>query len=119
MFTKGGHNVKAGTYWNLVNGSRTDLAEEGVLPGGHETMYVKAPSIAVLAAGPVLGLLFAVFLPFIGIAMAAALLIRKVGAGLRDAAVASLTFGWKPIEAYLAGRKHRKEARTEKGEKKS
>jgi hypothetical protein len=119
MFTKGGHKVKAGTYWNMVNGSRTDLAEEGILPGGHDTLYVKAPSITVLAAGPVLGLLFAVFLPFIGIAMAAVLLIRKLGEGLRNAAIASVAFGWKPIEAYLAGRKQKKDARENKGEKKN
>jgi hypothetical protein len=119
MLTKGGHTVKAGTYWNMVNGSRTDLAEEGTLPGGQDTLYVKAPSIAVLAAGPVLGLLFAVFLPFIGIAMAATLLIKKLGEGLRDAAVASATFGWKPIEAYLAGRKRKKESREKKEGKKN
>src|SRR5512147_1948163 len=111
MLTKGGHKVKAGTYWNMVNGSRTDLAEEGVLPGGNDALYVKAPSIAVLAAGPVLGLLFAVFLPFIAIAMAAVLLTKKLGEGIRDAAVASTTFGWKPIEAYLAGRKRKNEDR--------
>ena len=118
MLNRGGHTVKAGTYWNMVNGSRIDLAEEGILPGGHDTLYVKAPSIAVLAAGPVLGLLFAVFLPFIGIAMAATLIVKKVGEGVRDAAAASVTFGWKPIEAYLAGRKRKKEAR-KREEKKS
>ncbi len=119
MFTRGGHNVKAGTYWNVTNGSRTDLAREDMLPGGPETMYLKAPGLAVLAAGPVLGLLFAVFLPFIGIAMAALLIIKKVGAGVRDAAVASVAFGWKPIEAYLAGRKRKQETREKREEKKS
>jgi len=119
MLNKGGHTVKAGTYWNMENGSRIDLAEEGILPGGQDAMYVKAPSMAVLAAGPVLGLLFAVFLPFIGIVMAATLLVKKVGEGVRDAAVASMTFGWKPIEAYLAGRKRKKEARGKREEKKS
>jgi hypothetical protein len=111
MLNRGGHTVKAGTYWNMVNGSRIDLADEGPLPGGHDTLYVKAPSIAVLAAGPALGLLFAVFLPFIGIAMAATLMVRKVGDGVREAAAASVTFGWKPIEAYLSGRKRKRQAR--------
>ncbi len=119
MFTRGGHNAKAGTYWNVMNGSRIDLAEEGMLPGGEKTMYLKAPGIAVLAAGPVLGLLFAVFLPFIGIAMAAMFIIKKVGKGVREAAVASATFGWKPIEAYLTGRKRKKEVGEKREEKKS
>ena len=119
MFTKGGHKATAGTYWNMANGSRIDMVENGVLPGGDDTRYVKAPSAVVLLAGPVLGLIFAVFLPFIGIAMAAMLLIRKIGEGVRDAAVASATFGWKPVEAYLAGRKHKKEIGEKKREKKS
>ncbi len=118
MLNRGGHTGTTGTYWNMVNGSRIDLAEEGILPGGHDTLYVKAPSIAVLAAGPVLGLLFAVFLPFIGIAMAATLIVRRVGEGVRDAAAASVTLGWKPIEAYLAGRKRKKGARNEQEQKK-
>ncbi len=119
MFTRGGQKVTAGTYWNVMNGSRTDLVDEGILPGGHDALYVKAPGIAVLAMGPVLGLLFAVFLPFIGIVMAATLLIRKLGGALRDAAVASASFGWKPIEAYLAGRKQKKEARAKREKNKS
>ena len=114
MLTRGGHKVQAGTYWNMTDGSRTDMAVEGMLPGGLETMYLRAPGIAVLAAGPVLGLLFAVFLPFIGIAMAISLAVKKIAAGLASAAAGSVSFGWRPIEAYLAGRKRKKEARGKK-----
>ncbi len=114
MLNKGGHKVAAGTYWNMMNGERIDMDQEGVLPGDRKTMYVKAPSAAMLAAGPVLGLIFAVFLPFIGIAMAVSLAGKKVVEGLASAAAGSVSFGWRPIEAYLAGRKRKKEAREKK-----
>ncbi len=119
MLTKGGQRVTAGTYWDIVNGSRIDVTGECTLPGGNDTLFVRAPGMAVLAAGPVLGLLFAVFLPLIGIVMTAMLVIRKVGEGVRNAAMGSTTFGWKPIEAYLAGRKRKKEAREKREEQES
>ena len=111
MLTKGGQKAAAGTYWNLMNGERVDLEQEGVLPGDRTAAYIKAPTAAVLAAGPVLGLLFAVFLPLIGIVMSAALVGRKLGEALASAAAGSVSFGWRPIEAYLAGRKRKKGAR--------
>ena len=119
MFTKGGQRAGKGTYWNMENGERFDLAEEGILPGGREITYIKAPSILVLATGPLFGLLFAVFLPLIGIVMAAAMVVKKVGAEMAGAATASTGFTWNPVRAYLAGRKKRKEAREKKEEKKN
>ncbi len=113
MLTKGGSSVKAGTYWNMDNGERVELVAAGVLPGSSKAVYIKAPSAAVLAAGPVLGLIFAVFLPFIGIAMTVNYLCRKAAEGVTNAAAGSLSFGWRPIEAYLAGRK-RQNAEQEK-----
>ena len=62
MMTKGGHKVQAGTYWNMANGERVDLDQEGVLPGSGNDMYIKAPAVMAIAAGPVVGLIFAVFL---------------------------------------------------------
>lgn len=108
MLNKGGQSVAAGTYWNLENGERVDMEQEGALPGGGVTQYIRASGLAVLAAGPVLGLIFAVFLPFIGIAMTMSLVTRKLVDGLASAAAGSLSFGWRPIEAYLSGRKNRK-----------
>jgi hypothetical protein len=69
---------------------------------------------AVLLVGPVMGLLYAVFLPFIGIAMTLKLIGKKLTTGLVHAAVKSATFGWRPIEAYLIGRKKKKESRVKK-----
>jgi len=117
MMTKGGHKVQAGTYWNMANGERVDLDQEGVLPGSGQDMYIKAPAVMAIAAGPVLGLVFAMFLPFIGIAMTLGLVGRKLGEAVSEAAAGSMSFGWRPIEAYLAGRKQKKEAREKKADK--
>ena len=119
MLNKGGHTVAAGTYWNMANGSRIDMQVEGVLPGGEDTRYIKAPAAVMLMAAPLLGLIFAVFLPFIGIAMAVQLAARKVGGGLKEAAAASTSFAWRPIEAYLTGRKGKKAAREKRSDKKN
>jgi len=117
MLNKGGHTVTAGTYWNLADGNRVDMDQEGVLPGKGNEMYIKAPAAAALAAGPVIGLIFAVFLPFIGIAMTLGLVGRKLAEGVVSAAAGSVSFGWRPIEAYLAGRKRKNETREKKADK--
>ena len=114
MLTNGGNTVKAGTYWNLANGGRVQMEREGVLPGDGKTRYIKAPAAAMLAAAPVIGLVFAVFLPFIGIAMTLSLIGKKLGQGVTSAAAGGMSFGWRPIEAYLAGKKTRKAARAKK-----
>jgi hypothetical protein len=118
MLNHGGNTVAAGTYWNMSNGSRIDMHVEGVLPGSRDTRYIKAPVAVMIMAAPLLGLLFAVFLPFIGIAMAVITAARKIGVGLKDAAAASTSFAWRPIEAYLTGRK-KKAAREKDREPKS
>lgn len=107
---KAGERAKGGDYWNFSNGERVSLDNEGVLPGDSTTTYLKAHPVVILAAGPVLGLLYAAFLPFIGIAM----LLKVAGAkvlgitGERFAAVTS--FNWRPSESYLAG-KHTRSAK--------
>jgi hypothetical protein len=117
MLNNGGHTVQAGTYWNMANGSRVMMEQEGVLPGDANTRYIKAPTAVMLMAAPVIGLVFAVFLPFIGIAMSVKLIGQKLAQGVASAAAGSVSFGWRPIEAYLAGRKKQKEARAKKEEK--
>ncbi|MHB8844854.1 MAG: hypothetical protein ACYC7L_08890 [Nitrospirota bacterium] len=117
MLNNGGHTVQAGTYWNLSNGSRVQMEQEGALPGGAETRYIKAPLALMLMAAPVIGLVFAVFLPFIGIAMTLNLIGRKLVESVTSAAAGSVSFGWRPIEAYLAGRKTKKAERAKKADK--
>ena len=114
MLHKGGHTVAVGTYWNLSTGARVDMIQEGVLPGDGKTTYLKAPGIVVLLLAPILGLVFAVFLPFIGIAMTVKWIGGKLAEVAANVSTGSTSLGWKPIEAYLMGRRKKKEAREKK-----
>mgnify|MGYP000506707398 CR=1 FL=1 len=49
--------------------------------------------------------------------MTLGLVVRKVAEGVVTASAGSVSFGWRPIEAYLAGRKRKKEAREKKSDK--
>ena len=117
MLHKGGHKVEAGTYWDTHTGERIEVAAAQVLPGDEHRIYIRAKSGLVLLAGPVLGLVFAMFLPFIGIVMAMGQMGKKVAGTAVGHAVQSVSFGWRPIEAYLAGRKQKKEERAKKEKK--
>ena len=119
MLTNGGQTVQAGTYWNMANGNRVQMLQEGVLPGDRSARYIKAPVAVMLMAAPLIGLVFAVFLPFIGIVMTLNVVAKKLVEGLRSAAAGSMSFGWRPIEAYLAGKRARKAARAKKESKDS
>jgi len=101
----GGEIVGKGTYWNLSNGERIDIAEKGTLPVGRT--YYRMPAAAIIVVAPVLGLLYAAFLPFIGIAMLAKLVAQKIGGGILETVPSSASFGWRPSESYLAGRRGR------------
>ena len=107
---KAGERAKGGNYWNFSNGERVSLDSEGVLPGGSKTTYLKAHPVVILAAGPILGLLYAAFLPFIGIAMLLKVAASKVFGSALERFAAVTSFNWRPSEAYLAG-KHTKSAK--------
>ncbi|MDA8098345.1 MAG: hypothetical protein M0042_01815 [Nitrospiraceae bacterium] len=119
MLTTGGQRAGKGTYWDMMTGTRVVLAAESTLPGGPKTMYVKAPAAVMLAAGPILGLVFAIFLPMMAIVMAVSMAAGRIAASLADAAAATTSFAWRPIESYLAGRRKQKESRERKEDKKS
>ena len=101
----GGDRVGKGTYWNLTNGERIDIRDEGILPGDAKKAYYGMPAAAIIVAGPVLGLIYALFLPFIGIAMLVKLVGQKAGAGVMEMVHGSASFGWRPSESYLTGKK--------------
>jgi len=85
----GGETVKAGFYWNQAKwGAEIVPVEGGTLPGGGETTYRRIPWPLLLVAAPAMGGAFAMFLPFIGVAMLVQFGYRKfTGRGSpRDAA---------------------------------
>jgi hypothetical protein len=110
----GGDSVGIGNYWNFSTGDRVHMEGAGILPGDKTHTYYKAPPAVILFAAPILGLAYAVFLPFIGIAMFAAVLLRKMFGGLAQSAYRGAAFSWQPSEAYLAGKRRS----VKKGEKK-
>lgn len=61
-------------------------------------------TVGKIAAAPFIGLAYVVMLPF-SFALALAM---AVGKGLSKLAGPSVSFGWRPVEAYLAGKKKRK-----------
>ena len=104
----GGDRVGKGTYWNLGNGERVDIKDEGVLPGEAGKTFYKMPAAAIIVVAPVLGLLYAAFLPFIGIAMFVKLVAQKLGGGAMETVQGSASFGFRPSESYLSGKKKAK-----------
>lgn len=104
---RGGETVTKGNYWNLSTGERISMDNSGVLPGDRTATYYKANPIVILAAGPFLGLIYAVFLPFIGIAIIARLVFTKLFGRPLEGLSRVATFNWSPSEAYLAGRRRK------------
>lgn len=78
---KAGDAAKVGFYFNTrtweLNLHRTDGE---ALPGGPEDRYTRVPAVALLLLGPVMGFFFVIFLPFIGFALVARELGRRVAA---------------------------------------
>jgi hypothetical protein len=102
---KGGTTVEKGTYWDLSNGQRIDVTTEAVLNGSASSTYLRISAGVMLLAGPIIGLLYVVLLPFIGIVTVTAVAARKVVSGALNLIGKSLSFGWRPRTAYLTGKK--------------
>jgi hypothetical protein len=67
---RGGDTVKGGYYWNLERWDATFVeGPAGELPGSPREIYRGIPTVALLFAAPIMGALFVMFLPFIGIAL--------------------------------------------------
>jgi hypothetical protein len=102
----GGTAAKNGFYWNLGKWEMTMVPKQGgILPGGAGERYLKVPVVGLLVLAPLMGAVYAMFLPFIGFAMLFAFLGKKALAMGRSGAVdvaATMTPDWRPGEAYLA-----------------
>ena len=114
---KGGETVGKGTYWNLSTMERMDVETEGTLPGNRSERFFRMSAAGILVLGPVLGLVYAMFLPFIGIAMTLKLGGEKIAARVLEPALSASTFGWRPAESYLSGKKKASRARKEEEKK--
>jgi len=68
----------------------------------------KLQSGLMVLAGPVLGLAYVIALPFIAIGTLVAVVGRKAGGWLIALVSNLVSFGWRPSEAHLAGKKKEK-----------
>ena len=101
----GAEKVEAGIYFNMKALSFASMSDEGPLPGTAADEYRSVPAVVMLIVGPMLGLVYAIFLPFIGLAMVAGILAGKLGHLTADAVGASarvLRPAWQPAMSFLA-----------------
>jgi hypothetical protein len=74
-----GMQVGGGYYWNASNWEVEVVSSEGGrLKGGADAKYVKVPFLALFLIVPLLGALFLMFLPFIGFALFAYAVAKKL-----------------------------------------
>ncbi len=105
---KGGLRVGRGTYWDLGSGRRVDVATELVLPGDASSTYLKMPPAVMLLSGPIVGLVYVLLLPVIGMVVVAGVVGGKLLDGAYRLVAKSLSFGWTPRSAYLSGKRRAK-----------
>ncbi len=105
----GGYSVGKGRYWNMRYGSLVEMKHEGVLPGGPDTTYYRIPIAALIFLVMALGGLYVIFLPLIINIYAMYLLGKRLFGGVLTQTRRSVSFGWRPTEAYLAGKGKKRE----------
>ena len=117
-----GQMVRKGTYLDPVTGRRTDLDADGLLPGPEGKRLLRLPPGGMILVAFAMGLIYVLILPFIGVAtlitiyviplfgVASGVLVvsgRAIGAFLALVG-RSVSFGWRPSSAYLAGRRRKR-----------
>jgi hypothetical protein len=107
---RGTEIVPAGLYFETHELEFVARDERGPLPGTATNRYLRVPALAMLVVGPVLGLVYAMFLPFIGLYMVARLLVEKLALGALEVANAMtrvLRPAWQPARAFFGRGKAR------------
>jgi hypothetical protein len=100
----GGDWVDAGMYWNPKSMNVVGLRTEGVLPGGEELCYRRLPFFVLFLLMTALGGAYILFLPVLIICATVYMLGVRVFGSLLLQIRRSLSFGWRPQEAYLSGK---------------
>ena len=79
----GGTEVRGGYYFKLGEWELTAVqGDKGILPGEPRQEFLRVPVLVLLVAAPMLGGLFAMFLPFLGFAMPVYAAAKRVRAHL-------------------------------------
>jgi hypothetical protein len=85
----------------MVYGERHNATQ----PSGEDASGSKGGPGLSLLLGPFVGLAYVIALPFIAIATIASLIGKKLIRGIVDLMGHLVSFGWRPTEAHLAGKK--------------
>lgn len=113
----GGDSVGAGMYWNPKSMNVVGLRTKGILPGGEELSYRRLPFFALFLLMVALGGVYVLFLPVVIICTTIYMVGVRVFGSLFLQMRKSMSFGWRPSEAYLSGKgTAKKEGKTGKKE---
>ena len=104
----GGSAVQGGYYLSRSTWEVVPVEQDGGrLPGSAGDRWVRVPLAVVFAVMPVLGGLMVVFLPFIGLLLAARQVARPLASLFQRSAqdlAATVTPGWAPGAAHFTGK---------------
>lgn len=98
--------LKPKPFRTVVNTSKDDLDYIGQAGGGKAVLK----SVGKIAAAPFIGLAYIIILPFAFFAALAIAVINLAMQGVSSVAGKSVSFEWRPMEAYLAGKKKKEKA---------
>lgn len=101
----GNQIVDPGIYLNLRELTFKSMDEEGRLPGGEEAVWRRVPVLVMLAAAPVISVVYFIFLPLVGFLMLAGVVGLKLYALGKHAAAAMVPMlrpAWQPARAFLS-----------------
>lgn len=101
----GGHKVFSGTYWNVRDQRWVGVNSEAILPGDRQSVYYRIPFALAFPLGLIQGGIYVFFLPVVSIVTAVCVLGKWILGNILYQARKSVSFGWRPTEAYLAGKK--------------
>lgn len=109
---RGGERVTQGVYLDLTSLDLFQSPVQGaVLPGDADKKYRQIPAPLALAAAPLLGLVYVVFLPVLGIAGLLAFAMRQIGRAVLPSGAQvgrAALLDWVPGVSYLVrGRRAR------------
>jgi hypothetical protein len=109
-----GTPVKSGHYFSLKSWTILPVEHDGeLLPGAAGEQWVPMPLAVAVAAAPMLGAGFLMFMPFIGFYLTAKALTRPVVRLFNKSTTelaATMSPGMVPGEAYLTGKAGEKKA---------
>jgi hypothetical protein len=104
----GSTKVVGGYYLNRKTLEICTVRNDGeLLPGNESDLYIHVPVPALLVLVPVLGAIFAMFLPLLGFVMPIMFLsgkLAKLVSNLFGELMTTISQHWAPGEAYLVGK---------------